>query len=150
MSLDITCIEFEGALQLMKLGKTPGLDGLPIECDRTFKDDLEPHFQELLRHCHHNRTIPASWKDARIVLIPKEGKVLKHPSAYRPISILNSDYKILATMLAISKYIGSCIDDDQTGFIQRRYVKHNIRKVMNAVFMAQQDMTPRVLLSLDV
>lgn len=84
-------------------------------------------------------------------MIPKEGKNLTYPAAYRPISILNLDYKILATILAtrLSKCIGLCIDDDQTGFIQGRYLKHNIRKVMNMVFMAQQDKTPRVLLSLD-
>lgn len=61
----------------------------------------------------------SSWNDARLVLLPKEGKDLRYPAMYRAISILNSVYKILTTTLAnrLSSVIGSCVQEDQTGFI---------------------------------
>lgn len=38
---------------------------------------------------------------------------------------------------------------DQTGFIKGRYLKNNIRRVINIVNKAQSEDTPRVLLFLD-
>lgn len=80
--------KLEAALQRMKLGKTSGLDGLPIEFYRAFKDELLTHFEGLLNYCHQKNITPGSCKEARVVLIQKEGKDFRYPSAYRPISIL--------------------------------------------------------------
>lgn len=60
LNADITCRELEEALQCMKLGKTPRLDGLPTEIYRAFKEDLLPQFQELLAYCHQANTVPNS------------------------------------------------------------------------------------------
>lgn len=38
--------------------------------------------------------------DACIIILPKSGKNLLVPESYRPISLLNSDVKILARILA--------------------------------------------------
>lgn len=64
--------------------------------------------------------------------MPKEGKNLKYPASYRPISMLNTDYKILTSFLAnrLTKIIGSCVHKDQTGFIKRRLLKY-VRRVIN-------------------
>lgn len=89
--------EPDGALRTMKPGKPPVLDGLPQKIYRTFKIDLLPHLQHLVEYCSKEGEIPPSWRGARLVLIPKEGKDQKTPAAYRPLSILNMDYKILAS-----------------------------------------------------
>lgn len=62
--------------------------------------NVSPYLHELFTYCQREGAIPDSWKAVRLVLIPKEGKGLRYPDAYRPISILNSDYRILATTLA--------------------------------------------------
>lgn len=87
-----------------------------------------------------------------MVLIHKEGKDHQQPSAYRPLSMLNADNKILATMLAtrLSNVMDLCIHTDQMEFIQGRYLKNNIWRVMNVISKAQLDNFPRVLLFLDV
>jgi len=41
---------------------------------------------------------PDHWKESIISLIPKTGNILD-PSNYRPISLLNTDYKIFSTIL---------------------------------------------------
>lgn len=43
--------------------------------------------------------LPQTWRGAKLILIPKDGKYLAYPEAYRPISLLNTDYKILTSIL---------------------------------------------------
>lgn len=92
--------ELENTLQTMKLGKTPGLDDLPLEFYRVFKMELLPYLEQLMDYCNKEGVIPPSWREARLVLIFKEGKYQSIPISYRPLSMLNVDYKILATTLA--------------------------------------------------
>lgn len=67
--------------------------------------------------------IPAVWKKARVVLIPKPGKDLATSSAYRPISILSALSKMWEHTLKmlIERSIGQDpFHRDQYGFRRRR------------------------------
>lgn len=112
----------------MKMGKALGPDGFTIEFYKTFKIELMPHFIELLQFCHAKGIMPSSWKEARLVLIPKEEKYPKTPEAYHPLPMLNADYKILATALAnrMSLVIYTCVQKQQTGFIRGLHLRSNI------------------------
>ena len=54
---------------------------------------------------------------------------------YRPISLINTDYKILAFIMSkrIQKVLCSVIDDDQTGYIKGRFIGQNIRLVSDII-----------------
>lgn len=57
-----------------------------------------------------------------IITIPKPGKDCKAPQNYRPISLLNTDLKMYATILAnrlleLTTYL---INPDQIGFVKAR------------------------------
>ena len=82
----------------MKNGKSPGVDGIPIEFYKEFLEtiilDLQKTFNETW---FKNKKMPKSWNQAIITLIPIKGniKLLKYP-----ISLLCIDYKILTKILA--------------------------------------------------
>lgn len=54
-------------------------------------------------------------------MIPKEGKDRLERSSYRPISVLNIDYRIFTSIIAksLENNIPDLIDNDQTGFIDK-------------------------------
>lgn len=138
-NLDITYAKFEDVISKMKLGKSSGLDGLPVEFYKIFKEELKPHLIKLVSYWHKEGVLPSSWKEARLVLVPKEGKNHKVPSAYWPLSMLNTDYKIITTILAnsLNAITETCVHKGQTGFIQGRYVKTNVRKILDIINKSQ-------------
>ena len=80
-----------------------------------------------------NESLSIGQKQAIISLIPKSGKDLTNIKNWRPISLLNTDYKILTKILAnrIKKYLPKLISTDQTGFVPGRYIGTNIQKIIN-------------------
>lgn len=59
--------------------------------------------------------------DAHIILIPKPNKDPKLCAFYRPIALLNIDFKILSKLITIrSNLLLSIIDSDKTGFIAHK------------------------------
>lgn len=151
LNKDITVTEIENELQQMKLGKSSGLDGLTLEFHRSFKIEPTPYLQELFTYWLAQWKIPSSWTEAELVLIPKRNRDIRYPEAYRPISILNTDNKILTPILAnrLSIIIGSYIHQDQTGYIRGRYLKDNISCVINIINKAQVEDTSGVFIFLD-
>ena len=72
---------------------------------------------------------------AVINLIPKPNKDLRHLKNWRPLSLLNTDYKILAKTFAtrLQKVIGKLVKPDQTGCISGRYIGENIRTMLDLI-----------------
>lgn len=58
-------------------------------------------------------------------------------SSFRPLSLLNIDYKIVAKVLArrLENILPKIIDPDQAGFIKSRYGTDNIRRVLNVQYL---------------
>ncbi len=64
-----------------------------------------------------------------ITLLPKKLKDRLLLKNWRPISLLNTDYKIIAKILAIrlQSVLPSIINENQTGYLQGRYIGQNVR-----------------------
>ena len=70
-----------------------------------------------------------------ITLLPKPGKDVLLASNYRPITLLNCDYKIISKVInsRISPILPALVNNDQAGFIKRRHIGDNIRLMCNNV-----------------
>ncbi len=68
-----------------------------------------------------------------------------------PISLLNTDYKIIAKILAIrlKNVLTQIINDDQTGYLRNRYIRQNIRILEDVPFFTKMQNTPGIILLID-
>jgi len=88
------------AITELKLNKSPGVDGLTSEFYKAFSEELAPFLLNLFLQCIDNGKLPPTLTQGLIILIPKPKKDTLILDNWRPISLLNNDYKILASILA--------------------------------------------------
>ena len=115
--------EYQGALSTLKNNKSPGTDGLTVEFYRTFWEDVKTIFMNAIEKSYNEGELSTSQRRAIITLLYKKGDRTSLKN-WRPISLLNIDYKIAAKALAIrlSKVIGSIINEDQSGYLKGQQI----------------------------
>ncbi len=152
-SLDIPISENEiqRAIKSLSTGKCCGDDGYSSEFFKCFSGALTPFLKLLFSDIVSNQPMPLTMRQASISLIPKPGKDHLQMGNYRPLSILNTDYKIFAKVLAmkIETVIPSLIHVDQTGFIKGRYASNNMRRLFQIMYAAETSRHPAIAVPLD-
>lgn len=95
--------------------------------------------------------MPESWSLAVISLLLKKDKVPVNCSSYRPIRLLNVDYKIIAKSLTrrLETVLPYIVNPDQTGFMKSRYGTDNIRRVLNVIDHLNATKEPAFIVFLD-
>lgn len=131
----ITTEEIEKAIRKIKNGKAPGPDGYTAKFYKIFKEEIITHLKTLYNGIMQGSKVSNSWQQAIVTLIPKDDRKCPNVKKFRPISLLNQDYKIFATILAdrLKKVLTDKISKDQTGFLLQRYLKGNVREVINVI-----------------
>ena len=91
----ITKVEISEAVGSMKKGKSPGNDGLSVKFYFHFWEIIENPLFDLFKECILKKEMSTSMKQGLICLLPKPDKDHLLIENWRPIMILNVDYKIV-------------------------------------------------------
>jgi len=117
------------ALKSFVGNKKPGEDGFTKKFYQEFFDLLWKDLLNSYNEAFRKGSLSVSQKRGTITLIPKGDANLTDLKNWRPVSLLNIDYKILSKVLAkrMEQYLPKLIHSDQTGFVNGRYIGQNTR-----------------------
>ena len=138
------------ALSAMKKFKTPGLDGLPAEFYQCFWSKLGDDLVDVLNYSLFNGLFPESMRLALISLLFKKGDRLDLKN-WRPISLLNVDYKIGTKTLAnrLKTVLPSILNEDQTCGVPGRSIFDNLRLVRDSICYVEQKGNSLAIVKID-
>ncbi len=150
-SKNISLEEVKEAINKLKNNKSPGTDGLTSELYKTFHDHLSTFLLAVYEESFVNGCLPSSMREGVITLVPKSHKDTLVVDNWRPITLLNNDYKILASILAERlKYgLDDLIDECQSGFIKGHHISNNIRLVLDLIDYRDLVLDPALIMFLD-
>ena len=95
MEKPFSSAELLDSIKSLPANKSPGDDGFPSEFYKEFQDLVIPLLMEVLVQSRGNGCFPDSFSQTVITVIHKKGKDPQKCSSYRPISLLNTDYKLV-------------------------------------------------------
>ena len=124
--LPITLEEVKTAVKSMANNKSPGPDGIPTEFYKIFWSQIGESVYRSFTLAYELGQLSDSQKQGVITLIPKKDKDLTDLKSWRPLSILNTDYKIIAKVLANrwKCVLSEIINPDQIGYMKDRLLTY--------------------------
>uniref|UniRef100_A0A7N8WYI6 Reverse transcriptase domain-containing protein n=1 Tax=Mastacembelus armatus TaxID=205130 RepID=A0A7N8WYI6_9TELE len=147
---DLSLLEVEGEIGRLKANKSPGVDGLPAEFYQAYKRQVSPILLEVFRGMERLQQLPPAFAKGVITLIYKNKGERERLENYRPISLLNTDYKILARILAtrLQAVAGEVVSKSQTYSIPGRSIADSILTVRS--ILSKMTGEGGILLSIDL
>ena len=135
----------------MEQEKTPGSDGLPADFYKIFWIDIADILCKALNYGYDTGQLSITQKRGIIKLIPKKETEPFYIKNWRPITLLNCDYKIAAKSLAnrLKNVLPNLISSDQTGFMKNRFIGENVLLIENVIRYAKEKNITGLLLFLD-
>ena len=153
MNSDITLDEIKSSLKESKQNKSPGPDGIPVDFYQMFwpKLLLQSIIFELINQIVKCKCIHESARKGIISLIPKKGRDQLYVRNWRPIILLNADYKLFSKILAnrLKSILDTIIHTDQSGFMVGRSIAQNLKKICDTITYTQNHKIDALILSLD-
>uniref|UniRef100_A0A803J592 Reverse transcriptase domain-containing protein n=1 Tax=Xenopus tropicalis TaxID=8364 RepID=A0A803J592_XENTR len=148
----ITDIETQEAIDSFPQGKAAGSDGIPIELYKKHAKSLTPLLTKMYGEAISTGTFPESMYEAAIILLPKPGKDPQLCESFRPISLLTTDVKIYAKILArrLARVIKTLVNPDQIGFIPTKTTALNTRRLYLNLSLTPSNTGNRAIAALDI
>ena len=148
---DYTVEELGKTLIKLSNNRSPGSDGFPYEFFKVFWSDIKHFLHRSLRQGVAEGELSVTQREGHITLVPKPSKPRSLISSWRPITLLNSTYKILSATVAnrLKNVLGTIIHPDQTAFLKNRFIGENTRVVYDILWDAYKNGKKGLLLSVD-
>jgi hypothetical protein len=147
----LTVQELDKAVNKTNPKSAGGLDGIGGKFIKQFWSFLRIPLHRYANFCIERGTLTQSFDSAGIRLIPKKGDVTQIKN-WRPISLLNCIYKIIAKALdnRLSKINEIILSRAQKGFTSNRQIQECVINIAENISYCQSSNTPGFILALDM
>ena len=132
---DISVEELTNALKGMNKNKSPGIDGLTVEFYVKVWDILKHLFHKVVIHIKDEEQLSRSMKKGVISLFYKKKGDKTDLKRFRPISLLNVDYKLISRVLTnrLKQVMSTIISPEQTCCVPGRDIPDNIMPLIESL-----------------
>ena len=147
-----TMDELENVKKKMKLNKSPGNDGLNFNFYKQTWYFLKQDLFCVLNEIMASNKLGLSMTQGLITLIYKNKGDRKNIKFYRPITLLNTDYKFLTAVLSnrISPFLPKLISTDQSCAINGRFLEDQLIVINDLYDYCKQFNYKSLIMSLDL
>jgi hypothetical protein len=130
--------------------KSPGPDGLIVEFYTKFWNLIRHDYTKMVQESIQQGHFPHRVNKGLIALIHK-GNAIDDLGNWRPISLLNVAYKIMAKALQrrLQPLLSKVISPDQTAFLPYRYILDNVLVLHESIAWAHELEQDMALFKLD-
>eukprot|EP00253_Pinus_taeda_P013921 PITA_13921 len=151
LSIPVSKEEVEAAMKNMAKDKSPGPDGWTIELFLHFFDLIGSEITEVVEESRLKGEIYRPFNSTFIALIPKKDE-LETFEDFRPISLCNCIYKIIAKVIAIRlvPILSRNISIEQFGFLDGRQIHEAIGVAQEVIHNVKQKKKKGVVLKIDL
>ena len=117
MDKDITLKDIEDIIKDLKSDKSPGVTGFTNEFYKEFCKDMNIWILNYINHTYQEKSLSNMQRRGAITLIPKGQKDKSNLGNWRPITLLNTLYKLISAIIAkkIKKILPRIIGHEQKG-----------------------------------
>ena len=101
-SIEGPVLEYEcaAALKAMQNNKSLGSDGITTEFYKIFWSDIKSYYVKSLNYSFENGDMTVMQKQGLISLLPKRNNDLGNLNIWRPLTLLNIDYRIVTKTIS--------------------------------------------------
>jgi exonuclease III len=149
---DVSVEDAGNALKSMKNGSSPGCDGLTTEFLKLFWTRINHMLVNSYKAAFTSGELSTTQRRGVLTLLHK-GKELPREELdnWRPISLTNTDYKILAKVLAhrLQHVIKSIINENQVGYMKGRNIGTILRLIDDTINYMDFNDLPGMILAVD-
>ena len=136
-----TLAEVKAAAAAMAGGRSPGPDGLPPELWRRGGETLLGLLRRVLNAIGSTGSMPQTFLDGVITPIYKGTGDGTLPSNYRPITLLDTDYRLLAKALAtrLGPVLGAAIGPEQSAYLPKRRIGASLQLLLTLPHLLREN-----------
>ena len=148
---EISIQEAALVLKNMKNNRSPGTSGFSADFYKVFLKKIGHFVERSLNEAFYINKLSDTQTQGLITCIPKGDKPKQYIKNWRPVTLLNTVYKIGSGVTAnrIKPLLPLLIKSDQTGFIKGRYIGENIRLIYDILHYTEENNIPGILLLID-
>ena len=127
---NITVDEVLHVSAYLPAGKSPGPDRIPNQFYRSFAEIIAPILTAVFEESRDVGALPPSMLEGIISVLYKK-KEREDPRNYRPITLLNGDYKIMMRILTarMNEAVMQFVSRDQNGFVPNSFIAENLLRL---------------------
>lgn len=135
----------------MDLDKAHGPDRFTIHFYKTCWDIIKEDLLKMIKGFMKKAKVGGGTNSTYLALIPKETNP-KTFARFRPISLCNASYKIIAKLLAtrMKPLLNRLISRNQRGFVEGRHILDNVIQVQETIHSSNQRKEKGMLIKLDM